>query len=201
MSNVTVAATSSPYARSHGARPVSARCLPSPALQTEALGDLGRRLQAVQLIHRGLRMGALRSLFPDVSSDVLKRLYREVRGEAGQPGRMPTSFASQLKTPSDAAAGVVLLSDFISIALPTPGEAIDPAALIATWDRFFGLVGAAHFSPTDVTLDITALWLLARDYQAGHARLAACITCARRHLRFGDEIAPNGRLCPSCARR
>lgn len=172
-----------------------------PAATQETLGGLGRRLQAAQLIHRGLRMGALRSLFADLSSDALRRLYREVRGEPAQPGRLPASFASQVKTPADAVAGVVLLADYLTIAGANHSETIDPSSLIATWDRFCGLVGALHFSGTAVTIDVTSLWLLVRDHQSGEVTLSTCTGCSRRHLRFADDIALRGHLCPSCAQR
>lgn len=201
MSSLTIAVAFSPFDPDRNRRLPDPREAQPPAVAQETLGGLGCRLQAAQLIHRGLRMGALRSLFADLSADALRRLYREVRGEPAQSGRLPTSFASQIKTPADAIAGTVLLSDYLTIAHSKSRGAIDPAALIATWDRFCGLVGGFHFSGASVTIDVTALWLLVRDHQSGQVALSTCAACGHRHLRFADDIALRGHLCPSCAQR
>jgi len=181
------------------AREARRRATPS----SDTLKHLDVRMQAAQLIHRGLRLGALRSLFGELSTEALSRLFREVRGVAGRPGRLPSSFESQVRSPADAAAGVVLLADYLMLAgIGEQGkiDKIDPATMTATWDRFSGLVGSLHFPGNDVTLDITALWLLLRDYRAGRVTLCACAGCNRRRLRFADSPRQE-RLCPDCADR
>lgn len=166
---------------------------------TGALADATQRQQAAQLIQRGLRLGALRSLFRELSTETLSRLYREVCGAPAQPGRLPTSFVGQLKTPADALAGAVLLRDYIALS----GDRgrfgrIEPSILAAVWDRFCSLLGVQHFSDRCVTLDITSLWLLARDYRAGSVQLSACAGCGNRYLRF---VAAAHRLCAGCSGR
>lgn len=178
---------------------------PSPAsrnaMSADALTDASQRHQAAQLIQRGLRLGALRSLFRDLSTETLSRLYREVCGAPAQPGRLPASFVGQLKTPADAVAGAVLLRDYIALS----GDRgrfgrIEPPILAAAWDRFCALLGPQHFSDRCVTLDITSLWLLVRDYRAGSVHLSACAGCGRRYLRFAAVAHGPHRLCATCTR-
>lgn len=148
------------------------------------LARLADQQLAVAMIERGLRLAPLRALFRRVPTAVLTRLYRDVRGTQSPPGRLPTSFAGQITTPADAAAGVVLLTEYLRAG--GRREAFNPEAMVLAWDHLRSLIGRAG----DVlSLDMTSLWLLLRDYRDRRVDLAVCDHCGTRRLVFSGNAS------------
>lgn len=137
---------------------------------------------AVALIERGLRLMPLRSLFRRVPGAVLTRLYRDVRGTQASPGRIPTSFVGQIAAPADAAAAVVLLTEYLRAG--GRRDVFDPSAMVLAWDNLRSLIGRATGV---VSLDMTSMWLLLRDYRDYRVDIAVCDRCGTRRLVFSGN--------------
>ena len=149
---------------------------------------------AVTLIQRSMRLGVVSNI-TDIHLKTLRSLHREIHGHGSSPGPMPSS-SGILSTRLAQATASVLAGLYRSIGGAGIYNRIDMKALLTAHDLYRELL--VDITPSPIKpLDITQVWIIARDIQTGAVYFQACRHCRISYLCAVDAHSPPG--CPICA--
>jgi hypothetical protein len=158
-------------------------------------GPLGRHQAetlALALLGHGARVGVVHWA-TGVKLEVLAHWFRHLHRRPPPRGPLPESSGSMVRTRAQQAQaslfGVVYARHHQAGA---GGHAIDPWALVHSYELYLFLGAAARGAP----LSINEAWILARDLRGGLASLDWCPTCQARYVATQDGILVG---CPLCA--